>query len=68
MATKTGSIELHNGTASETKGVPVLSISAFRDQVINRVRDGAEIAAFFAAADPVGAGRRARFLLSPGLR
>ncbi len=63
MATKTGSIELHNGTASETKGVPVLSISAFRDQVINRVRDGAEIAAFFAAADPVGAGRSARFLL-----
>jgi len=41
----------------------VLSIGAFRDQVIGRVRDGAEIAALFAAPDPAGAGRSARFLL-----
>jgi Ni,Fe-hydrogenase III large subunit len=63
MAKQSGSIELHNGTASETRRVPVLSIGAFRDQVISRVRDGEEIAALFAAQDPAGAGRSAGFLL-----
>ncbi len=63
MATKESILELHNGTVAGTAQVPVLPIGAFRDHVISRVREDAEIAAFFAAPDPAGTGRIPRFHL-----
>ena len=63
MGKKESAQELHNGTVLETRQVLTLSIGAFRDHVISKVQEGAEIAALFAAPDLSATSRNRSFFL-----